>query len=131
MSRLSKFLLAGAIAVALLVVFGIFLFSAGRGESPGIVAGGRISEADHAAFIESAVPACKRSSAANPDVANGTIPAAAIDGYCRCFAGKSADAVTPDEMQSILDSSALPPSFQAKSREIVKICSAEYLTQAK
>lgn len=121
-----------AVLVAVIVVFLIrhhTLTETAQIGSSGIVMPDKISTADHDAYIASAIPSCKTEAAKQPNVIQQHVTDGAIADYCKCFAEKSADAMTQGEMDAIANKT-MPPSFMAKVQDIAKVCIAQYLTPA-
>jgi hypothetical protein len=132
MSKTLQAILAAIAAIA--IVAGVVIYLSGRG-APDVTApaadSGKIPDADHAAYIESAIPSCQKTAAVNPNLISANVSATAIQAYCKCFAERSADAITPGEMQYIVANKVLPDSFKMKTAEISTSCSAETLSLPK
>ncbi len=125
--------IAAVVAVLVVIVIAVLLMrhhdpaeTAQVGTSD-IVMPDKISAADHDAYIASAIPSCKTEAAKQPNVIQQHVTDSAITDYCKCFAEKSADAMTQGELDAIA-SKTMPPSFLAKVQDIAKVCIAQYLT---
>ncbi len=119
-----------AVLVAVIVVFLIRHHGPAETAQVGtsdIVMPDKISTADHDAYIASAIPSCKTEAAKQPRIIEQHVADSAIADYCKCFAEKSADAITQTELTAIANKT-MPPSFMTKVQDIAKVCVAQYLT---
>ena len=94
-----------------------------------IVMPDKISTADRDAYIASAIPSCKTEAAKQPNVIQQHVTDSAIADYCKCFAEKSADAITQGELDALANKT-MPPSFMTKVQDITKGCIAQYMPPA-
>jgi hypothetical protein len=119
-----------ALLVAVLVVFLMRHHGPAETAQVGtsdIVMPDKISTADHDAYIASAIPSCKTEAAKQPRIIEQHVADSTIADYCKCFAEKSADAITQTELTAIANKT-MPPSFMTKVQDIAKGCVAQYLT---
>lgn len=112
--------LAIAIATTLIVVIaGIVVYSRMQTPPP---ASGFTSDQDKDAFIASAKQSCIAREVNDPSMKQNGYTEAQIGLYCQCAAEKAADAITPEEVQSIATNRSIPPSFTAKTQAIAQTC---------
>jgi hypothetical protein len=132
---MSKTLQAILAAIAALAIVAGVVFYLNARAAPDMTApaadSGKIPDADQAAYIGSSIPSCQRTAAVNPNLTSANVSATAIQAYCKCFAERSADAITLGEMQYIVSNKVLPDSFKMKTAEIATKCSAENLSLPK
>jgi hypothetical protein len=134
---MSNFQKAVAVAAAVIAVLAIVVLVSRHGApqqtaqagAADIVMPDKISAADHEAYIASAIPSCKTEAAKQPRIIEQHVAQSAIADYCQCFAQKSADAITQDELNAI-GNKTIPPSFMVKVQDIAKTCIAQYLPPA-
>lgn len=80
------------------------------------------SDEEKDAFIASAKQSCIAQELNDPATRQAGYTEAQIGLYCQCAAEKAAEAITPDEVQYIRTNRSIPPSFNAKTQTIAKIC---------